>query len=171
MERLLITINDIRKYHDLDPNYDEERFNGFLRVIQQRNLKSLLGDALYLDLMTNHTQVIYTNLINGEQYTYGNETIEYFGLKPVLCHWWLGDVTRKGEAFLTNYGSVEFVNNFQQQFQGARLKEAIASEFMRTASDYANDVIQYLDEKSSSYPLWDSKPKEPGTQFTILKIS
>lgn len=171
MERLLINIADVQVYHNIDPEYNDERFNAFLRGIQRRNLKDFLGDALYLDMMTNYTQSKYTDLISGKQYTYSDETIEYFGLKPILVYWMLAELTRKGDNFLTTYGSVEFTDNPQQQFQHSKTKELIALEYMNTAQGYENDAIKFLDTYKSTYTLWDTKDQKPGTQFTTIKIS
>lgn len=171
MERLLINREDVKQFNFIDPQYDQDRFNGFLRVVQQRNLKEFLGDPLYYDLMQNFGQSKYTSLLNGESYVYQGDTVQFYGLKPVLIHWWLAEVTRKGEGFITTYGNSEFVNNPQQQFEGVKNKNAIISEYMRNAQDFANDAIKYLDTKKDDFPLWDSKSEQSGTNFTFIKIS
>ena len=170
MDRLLINIEDVRKYRDIDPKYDLERFNGFLMDIQRRNLRDLLGAGLFRDFMQNSTQTKYTELLSGKSYEYDGETIDFYGLVPVLVYWILAKMTREGDIFQANYGSVEFVNNPQQNYQAAKMKEAIAQDYMISASEYENEVIRFLDENQSTYTLWDTKKETTGLQFTTFKL-
>lgn len=170
MERLLININDVRAYRDLDPKYDGERFNAFLRDVQRMNLNEFLGDAMYYDFMQNITDANYANLLNGTTYTFQSKTVEYMGLKPILVFWWLAKAVREGDHFLVNYGNVEFMDNPQQNYQNAKTKEIIAGDHMISASRYQNKAIQFLDENKTDYPLWESKKKVKGTNFTTFKL-
>lgn len=170
MERLLINIEDVREYRDIDPNYNEERFNAFLRDIQRRNLRDFLGSSLYLDMMNNIAESKYTDLVEGKEYTYESETIEYLGLKPILVYLWLAKVAREGEQYITNYGPVNFDNNTQEMFKQSANKERIANDYMATSQYYMNEAIRFLDTYYTTYPLWKRRIEKKGTQFTMFKI-
>lgn len=170
MELLLINKADVRQYRSIDPNYDEEKFNGFLRDIQRRNLRDFLGHALYLDFMNSITVEKYIDLLNGKEYTYSDETIEYLGLKPILVYWWLAKASREGDNFIVNYGTVQFTDNPQEQFRSSRDKERIAQEHMQTAQNYANEAIRFLDTNYTTYSLWKRKAESKGVKFTMFKI-
>lgn len=171
MDKLLINIEDVRKYRDIDPKYDQDKFNGFLRDIQRRNLRDLLGPALYRDFMENSTSTKYANLLNGTNYEYDGDTIDYYGLIPVLVYWILAKMTREGGLYNANYGPVEFVDNPQQNFQTAKMKESTAQDYMISASEYENEVIRFLDEHNTTYTLWEYKKQSSGTQFVTFKLN
>lgn len=170
MERLLINIEDVREYGDIDPNYDEDRFNIFLRGIQRKNLREFLTPQLYLDMMNNISVTKYTELVGGKQYVYEGDTIEYLGLKPILCYLWLAKACREGEQFITNYGAVSFDNNTQEMFRRSDSKERIAQDHMQTAQHYMNEAIRFLDTNYTTYPLWERRIEKQGTQFSMFKI-
>ena len=170
-EAILITIDDIREYRKLDSKYDQTRFEAFAMEVQRKNLRDLLGQGLYYDFMDDaRTSGKYKDLLDGKSYTYNGDTIQYYGLKPVLVYWWLAVMNREGELFHTTFGASQFTNNTQQQFENAKEKERISSDYMETAQRYANDVIQFLDENSSTYTLWESKSKRNQTNFISIRI-
>jgi len=167
----LITITDVQAYRKIDPKFNQAKFDAFVRDIQRKNLRSLLGSALYYAFMNDdRTSGVYADLLNGKVYEYQGETIEYYGLKPYLCFLWLSIAAREGDLFLTNYGSVQFVNNQQQSFETAKEKEKIAAGYMETAQGYENDVIKFLNENSSDFPLWEGDTEKSTTQFVTFKI-
>lgn len=166
----LITITDVQGYRRIDPKMPTEKFNAFLREVQRRNLKDFLGDALYLDLMNDYSAQKYVDLISGKTYTYQNETIEFYGLKPILVYWWLAIAAREGSMFLSNYGAVQFVNNPQQQFESSKEKERIALGYLETAGGYKNDAVKFLDTNYADYPLWETKGQTKTNNLTTFKI-
>jgi len=170
MEPQLINNNDVQTYRRIDPKYSQEKFNGFLQQVQQRNLRDFLGGALYEDLMSNFSVAKYQTLLNGETYTYNNKTIRFYGIKPMLVYHWLTIATREGSLFHTGYGAVDFTNNIQQNFNESKEKERIALEYLDMAVKYQNDTIQFLDEKYATYPLWEGKEQKSGVQFTMFKV-
>jgi hypothetical protein len=171
MEISLITISDVQSYRRVDPKFDTTRFLTFANDVQRNNLRGLLGDALYYAFMAD-TRItgIYKDLLDGKSYSYNSQTIQYYGLKPVLCYWWLAMATREGDLFHSNVGAIQFVNNPQQSFETAKEKERVATGYMETAQNYANDVIKFLNANSSLYPLWESSSETNKTNFLTFKI-
>jgi hypothetical protein len=160
-ETTLITITDVRTYRHVDPKFDTVRFAAFCQEVQRKNLRNLLGEALYKAFMdSDRLTGIYKDLLDGKVYTFEGNQITYYGIKPALCYWWLAVATREGELFLGTVGAIQFVNNQQQSFESAKQKEAIAAGYIETAQGYANDVIKFLNENSSSYPLWEGDSEE-----------
>jgi len=167
----LITITDVQTYRKIDPKFNQVRFDPFVRDIQRKNLRGLLGDALYYAFMNDARTIgIYADLLNGKVYEYQGNQIEYYGLKPYLCFLWLAIAAREGDLFLTNYGSVQFVNNPQQSFETAKEKEKIAASYLETAQGYENDIIKFLNENSSDFPLWEGDAEKSTINFITFKI-
>lgn len=170
-ETQLISINDIQTYRRIDPKFDVNRFNAFVTDVQRKNLRNLFGDALYYAFMNDaRTGGIYYDLLTGKIYTYESNTIQFYGIKPFLCYCVLAILARESEMFISTYGAVEFVNNSQQSFEKSKEKERIAVGYMETAQYYANDVIQFLNEHSTSYPLWVINSEKKTTEFTTFKL-
>lgn len=172
-ETILITNSNVQVYRSIDPTYETGRFNGFAMEAQRDNLRGLLGDSLYLDFFSGYPHASgdkYEKLLNGDTYTISSQSIKYYGLKPLLVYWWLSIATREGDMFTANHGSIEFVDNPQQTYQRAKDRDRIADSYMQTAVQYSNDLVQYLNEKSSTYPLWCGKNEENPTDFLMFKV-
>lgn len=169
-ESVLITIADVRNYRKkVDLKIDD--FDEFAGEIQRNNLRQLFGDALYYDFMNDdRTSGKYEELLNGKTYTYDGNTINYYGLKPMLCYWWLAKFITEGEIYHSQHGSIQFTNNPQQNFEETKQKRTVASSYMETAQNYANDVIQFLNQNSSTYPLWKSQDKGTRSQFVSFRL-
>lgn len=170
-ETQLITISDLTNYRKIDPKFNEDRFNSFVDSVQRENLRGVFGDALYYDFMNDdRTSGKYKFLVDGESYTYSGRTIQYYGLKPLLSFWVLALIARESDMYLSGYGAIAFVDNSQQQFQSSKQKERIAAGYMEEATRYENDLIQYLNEKYTTYPLWDGRIKTDENEMVSFKI-
>lgn len=169
----LITVSDVNGFRKIDSKWSSQqtRFDSYVNDIQRKNLKLLLGDALYYAFMeSDRASGIYYDLLNGKTYTYNNQTIKYYGIKPALCYWWLAIACREGDLFLSRQGAIQFVNNPQHNFETAKEKERIATGYTETAEAYANDIKKFLNENSELYPLWDSVGEENTSNFISFRI-
>lgn len=170
-ETQLITLTDVQAYRQVDAKFNTARFNSFCNDIQRNNLRGLLGDALYYAFMADTRAVgVYAELLNGKTYTENGNTIQYYGLKPLLCYWWLAIYAREGDMFQSNVGPVQFTNNPQQNFETSREKDRVATQYMETAQNYANDTIKFLNANSSTYPLWQSNAETNKVNFLTFKV-
>lgn len=170
-ETALINITDIQTIRRIDPKIAADKVAVFCNDIQRKNLRGLLGDALYYAFMADSRAAgIYKELLDGKSYEYDGNTIQYYGLKPALIYWWLALATREGELFLSDHGAVQFVDNPQQNFESAKSKEQIAVSYMETAQGYANDVIKYLNTNAATYPLWKGDTEKNKTNFISFRV-
>lgn len=168
-ETQLITITDLPRR--IDPKFNLERFNAFVDSVQRKNLRDLLGDAMYYAFMEDdRTSGKYMTLVDGETYTYNGQTVNFYGLKPLLGFWVLAVLARESDLYVSGYGAISFVDNQQQKFQSAKEKERIAAGYMEEAARYENDTKQYLTEKSSTYTLWEYEPQRNESEFISFKL-
>jgi len=167
METNLITISDVQQYRQIDSKFNQNRFDTFCQEIQRKNLRGLLGDKLYYAFMADtRTAGIYKELLDGKEYSGMN----FYGLKPILCYWWLAIAARESDLFHSNVGAIQFTNNPQQNFETAKEKERIATGYMETAQTYANDCINFLSANASNYPLWIASSEVNQTNFLTFKV-
>ena len=170
-ETQLITLSEISTYRHVDPTFNADKLNAFIDSIQKRNLRDLFGDKMYYAFMADdRTSGKYKELLDGKTYIYDDNIIQYYGLKPMLCFWALAVLMRESETNISYHGAVEIFDNPQQQFKPAKEKERLAVGYMAEASKYANEVIRFLDEHSSTYTLWDSHKDIDSVEFLTFKI-
>lgn len=163
----LITITDVRTKRDVDTSYDETRFNGFLEEIQNNDLQELLGAALWLDFFkATPDSGVYDLLLNGEEYICQGETILYPGLKPYLIWAWLSVLPLEGNLHHTQSGDVSYLRDVTTSPNKAVLNQA-KENYKRNMLVEQNKIVQYLNTKSSVYPLWNSTNQTDQTKMQI----
>ena len=167
-EIALITVTEVKQYREISHRWtdNETRFNAFVMEVQRRNLRELLGESLYYAFMNDdRTSGIYAELLNGKEYTYDGDTISFYGVKPFIIYHWLAIEVNAGDLFHSAYGNISFNNNPQQNFVPAKNAKEEVRRYQENAVMYANDIRQFLNEFSSTYPLWEGDYHRPQTEF------
>lgn len=162
----IITISDVRTYRDLSANYSDSRFNAILLEVQNQQLRNLLGDELWLDFFLNITDSKYVTLKTGESYSYNSETVYFFGLKPYLIWSVLAIIALEGNVFFGDAGNKTFDELTAPKPAKWEINE-IVEGFKTNAADQANNIIQYLNQKASTYTKWNSKNQSNITNKTL----
>lgn len=127
---------------------------------QQVDLRNLLGNALYTDLIRDFQESpslpLYGDLWNGSNWICGDKTYSHLGLKTMLC--------------LFAYARYVVNSNLDSTYSGTQLKE---NQYSTNAEDkalirlhdntrsealaYWADIERYLCDNSEDYPLWCHK--------------
>jgi len=81
---MLIDKLEILKHREISKNVRTTKINPFIEDSQFLDLKPLLGDAFYVDLIKNQTEVKYIELLDGKEYDYDGKTYSFAGLKKIL---------------------------------------------------------------------------------------
>jgi hypothetical protein len=162
----LITIDNVRDLKAVSINLDTADFDAYLKRVQDTMLKELLGDALWYDFFINITESKYVNLLNGTTYTYNSETIYYPGLKPFLSYSWLILYLTEGNINHTEAGNYQYDPATGLPLQAAQKRQGSGS-YKTDQSKERNNILRYLNENDSTYPLWKGKRTDNPTQSII----
>jgi hypothetical protein len=143
--------------------------------VQNKDLRDLLGIALYQDVVANPTSTQNLNLLNGASFVNSeNYTISHQGLRFVLAY--LNHVKYIGESFV-NDTFTGFVQKNRPDSES--MTEGAIKRLQQESKDIALsewDIIkQYLDANYTIYTLWNSnnskkiyRPKFTGLRNTQL---
>lgn len=133
---------------DMSAHMDEERVNTYIRESEMIDLKSALGDALFLAVKANPEQ--YDKLLNGGEYEVSGEKRIFSGLKTTLAYYAYARVVKNGNGNVTRYG---FVNKETEYSSNAEFKErnmayndafSIADRLMKECLRYLIDIKEPL---------------------------
>ena len=160
----IITLADVRQYRDVDQGYDSQRFSGFLREVQETDLRQLLGDELWLDFFDNIGDTNYQRLIDGDRYEYAGEIIYYPGLKPFLIWAWLGKLPLEGNVHHTQSGDFSYMRETTMRPMGAESRQA-KENYKKNSLIESNKIKLFLNQNNTDYPLWDDKDLRNQTNF------
>jgi hypothetical protein len=122
--------------------------------VQRNSLKSLLGDDLYDDVTATSPTISYTNLL---PYIY-NYCSAAFVAKFCV----------EGSLFHTNRGNFDFEQDTTQNPAKWQLQQVTAN-YKEEQNNYANDIIEFLDDNVATYTLWKSDKAETDSfDFVIV---
>ncbi len=178
LDDLLIDRTDFDDYRDLSKNIVDERLDSMIREAQIREVRTFLGDVLYLKLLSDYTIIgktfslqIYTDLWYGVDYTFNDKTIRFNGLiafhimnayKRILDH---------NQLNVTRYG----IKSMQTDFSEDTLQVKIRNEMVSSGSMakvYSSDAEKFIRTKIADYPDWNYNGQTPikNTAFNFIKI-
>jgi len=165
----IISLEDIQKHRPV-ADMDLDRILPHIIESQLLDLKPVLGDALFADFIQNfdvsgHSQ--YTNhqlLLNGVTYTSNGKIIIYSGIIPMMCYYSLSRIVTNNAVNITPYGNTFKKNEFSDPLDTNAFL-AIKSELQSIGYAYQLQVVKYLQDNLSSFPLFEqvSDLKSGGT--------
>lgn len=160
IDKYLITQDDIKRYRPT-AELDEARIQPYIIEAQNNDLKPVLNNALFydfhskFDVSADASYTKYQELLFGKEWTY-NANPEYFnGVCPMLCYYALARFVEGNPINVTRFGIVKKVT---QQSEQANFEEirALVNSLRSAAMGYQNDVIRFLENNPTTYPLYDT---------------
>lgn len=164
---LLITLADFNEDKLIPSVTESAKVEKSIRDAQEFDLRPLMGDAFYSDLVKNLTDDKYQTLMNGEEYVNDNsETIIFPGLRMALKYW---AYARHIESLPFNVTSHGIVNKLQDNSQPVSSKTIAAQvEAARSgAVEYWSMAVKYLKVKYATYTLWNGQKATPRGSFRM----
>lgn len=164
VEAYLISQDDVTTFFAM-AEIPQGRFDPHIIKAQDLDLRPVLNDALYYDFITKYNSTgdpmyaAYQTLLNGGAYTYSGQTIEYPGIKPMLCSFTLARFLPMNPINVTRYGVVNKVNPQSAPVDQSQIKYAVDS-LRADAVKYQGDVIKFLSNNTATYPLYNTMPME-----------
>ena len=147
---------------------DENKIDTYIRESESIDIKSALGDALYLDVKENPEK--YKLLLDGGIYEdkCGEKKI-FMGIKTALAYYTYARIVKNGDGNVTRYG---FVHKEDEYSSRPDIKEKVMAynDAFSIADRYLKECVRFLDDRKEEYPLYkgNGKIKANRTVFRIL---
>lgn len=136
LDTKLITRDEIRDYKQISKTANDDRLNDIIIQVQINEIRPLLGERLFNDLLSNVAN--YTELLNGSTYLYKGITYQNYGLKAVLAYYVDAYWKMFGDVTSTPFGNVTKLNDSNKS-------EPISDSFKKSL---------YTINKQSAYNIW-----------------
>lgn len=169
----IVTKTDIQQYRYIaDVLDDTTTLMPHILEAQNVELRSLLGDALFYQLMegyfTTPVDSKWTELVSGKSYVYNTRTIYYDGLKPLICYWAFARLLSSHGSAVTRFGVVRKINDLSEPISDEALSRMI-TQARSTSKFYQTQVVQFLDYNRTIYTTWrasESAPRSGGIKIS-----
>lgn len=169
----LINITDFTENKFLTQNLDSSDIDPVIAEAQMFDLKPVLGDALFHDMMENFTVAKYVNLLDGQTYTPTGATspIRFSGLKMVLKYYVYARLITDDGIKSTNSGFVRKTLENSERITD-KDKALKVAQSRSGAKVYEDEMVKYLNNYSTTYPLWgcDTVRKNKGWGFRMRAV-
>jgi hypothetical protein len=172
---LLIEKAEFLKDKLVATSIDEERLRSSIREAQQFDLRPVLGDAMYYDLIKNYDVNEspinkYNKLVEGEEYTNSeSHTIIFSGLRMALKYWAYARFIAKQQVNATASSVVVKTNPWSVPV-APEVIEAETASARSGAISYWEEAKKYLDEKFTDFPLWVGQRSVPRSGVRITAV-
>jgi hypothetical protein len=160
IEKPLISQDDVKKFFSL-AEIPDGRFDPHILRAQELDLKPVLNDALYYDFITkvddtnDDMYADYQTLLLGGAYIYDGQTIEFPGIKPMLCSYAMARFLPANPINITRYGVVTKVNPQSAPVDPAALR-LLVNQINSDGLAYQTQVTKFLSQNVATYPLYNT---------------
>lgn len=169
---LLINRSDIVPYAQIAIHQrDEEMLQPHILSAQNVDIRPVLGEAFWTDLIQNRTQTKYLTLLDGGTYTDDNGNVVTFqGLKSAIACFTYARYIMYKNAVDTPFGVVSKVTEYSQM-SDTKLILSIASDKRNEGSLYLQNCIAYIEQNEATYTLFGSTARTSSTGKFIHKLT
>lgn len=167
----LIDKTEIIKHRQISNSVRDDKINPFIEDAEFDDLKGLLGELLYNDIVDNPTDQQNIDLLDPFTYTYDSNQYKHKGLKKVLSIFSYARYIMFGSFTDTGFG---FVEKNSQDSSNAELaqKKIVYKKEQQMAHKYFNEIKRFLDRNADTYTLWNADCQTQGARsIRINKIT
>lgn len=131
----------------------EEEFNKYIDEAQKFDLKPLLCDEFYFDMMKNKDDENYQELINGGEYDYNGNTYSQEGIGNVIAYYAYARFFMTSPLVSTTHGVVMKTTPYSEPISLEERKN-IYYKKREEASALMADVIKFICRNKELFPIW-----------------
>lgn len=151
---LLITKADFLPYVDIPANVDAtKKLNMHIEHAQSFDLRPLLGDLFFYDLLKNSTDEKYQDLLNGKSYQVDGIEISFGGIKPVIVHFATARLVPDISFQITPSGMFSKRNELSDPVDPREISRQVKN-YESLAIGYWQQAISFLNGNTETYTHW-----------------
>lgn len=158
MQKYLITTLEVSTLsRGMSVHVDEDKIETYIRESESIDIKSALGDALYLDVKEHSEK--YELLLDGGTYEdKRGEKKMLMGIKTALAYYTYARIVKNGDGNVTRYG---FVQKEDEHSSLTDIKEKVMAydDAFSIADRYLKECVMFLEDKKNDYPLYKGNGK------------
>ena len=168
MQKYLITTLEVSSLsRSMSVHVDEDKIETYIRESESIDIKSALGDALYLDVKDNPDK--YKLLLEGGIYEGKDGKQLLTGLKTALAYYTNSRIVKNCDVNVTRYCFFQKESEYSSHIE---FKEKVMAydDAFSIADRYLKECVMFLNEKKEEYPLYkgEGKIKANRTVYRVI---
>lgn len=153
---LLISREDMIPYCQVAIHSREDSMlQPHILAAQLVDVKQMLGNALYTDLIKNRTDAKYITLLEGGEYTVDGKVLTFQGLKAAISCYAYARYILRNNVVDTPFGMVNKTSEFSEPADSKTLNSN-ASAKRSEATSYMHECIDFISANLTTYGLFNT---------------
>jgi len=169
MNDLIINKGTVQAHLQVAEGVDKKNFKRFVYEAQFIDLRELMCESFYNDLVSNYTETIYQDLLVGGSYTFEDKTYYYEGLEICLSYFAYARFISESNIQSTSFGMVR-KNSQESERASQRELEAIAQKNTERALLLFKSTKLFLDRNEETYTFWECDDCDKTTDQTNIEL-
>lgn len=153
---LLIDKSIVSNYFQVSNGRNNAEFEKYIQQAQLFDLKKLMPERFFYDLLKNKDEEKYSTLLEGGEYNFEDETYRHEGINAVLSYYTYAWYVFKSNIQDTSFGIVNKTNGQSEQVDYKERRDWFY-EYKSQANQLFEDVKLYIERNVDSFPLWNEK--------------
>ena len=149
----LLTPEQIKSFKDIGNKIDDKKIIPIIEQAQIVELKEVLGDRFYFDVLANKNNVEYADLFSGSSFTYYDVTYYQDGLNALLSDYFMSKYILQVNTNLTPFGATNKTTQDSEIADRNSLKD-ISTQQLQLAGARWEIIKMYLDTNTNKFPNW-----------------
>lgn len=152
---LLINKAKVSEILQVAIGYNEDEFNVFIREAQDFDLKPLLCEDFYFELLEKKEDAEWKLLIDGGDYQYNGKNYSFRGIGDVLAYFTYARFYRKSGNVSTSHGLVNKTTPHSTPLTTEE-KNNMYYKYKKDANVIFEDFKNFIERNISTYQSWNS---------------
>lgn len=156
--KLLINKQILSKYFQIGQGVSENDINKYIEEAQSIDLKALVCEDFYYDLISKSEEAAYKNLISGGEFDHRGQTRFNPGIEKVLSYFTYARMILKSNIVSTTHGFKVKDSGFSKEPEAAERKNYYYSN-RKDANTFFEDVKKFIEINILDYASWNCNSK------------
>lgn len=156
--KLLINKQTLNKYFQIGQGVSEKDIEKYIQEAQELDLKPLLCENFYYDLISKLNEDNYKKVITGGEYSYKGQIRDFGGIEKVISYFAYARLILKSNIVSTTHGFKIKTTDFSKEPEAAERKNYYYSN-RKDANIFFQDVKKYVELHIDQFPSWNCKSK------------
>ena len=149
----ILTPIQIKDYKDIGNKIDENKIKTIIEQAQITELKEVLGDRFYFDVLTNKNNPDYAPLFSGCSFTYFDINYYQDGLNSLLADYFMSKYVIQVNTNFTPFGATNKTPQDGELVDRNTLKD-ISTQQLQLAGARWEIIYLYLNANPVLFPQW-----------------
>ena len=148
---LLTNKSKVAEYLQVAIGYNEKEFERFIREAQEFDLKPLLCEEFFFELISKKGDPEFIKIITGQEYEYEGRTYYHEGLEAVLSYFTYARFILKSDAVSSSHGMVTKKNPGSSEPLSHTQRKDLYYTHRQDANTLFESVVKYMERKNINY--------------------